>query len=157
MRVPGIAWWPGRIPAGSVCREIAATMDLFTTASALAGAPIPTDRQIDGVNILPLLTGTGSVPREAYLYYRGTRLFAARLGPWKAHFLSQTGYGAPKPDEHATPLLFNLQVDPGEHKNVAAAHPEVLAQIAAAVEKHRAALTPAPTQLEAVVASATKK
>ncbi|MBI5771543.1 MAG: sulfatase [Verrucomicrobia bacterium] len=157
MREPAIAWWPGRIRAGSVCREIASTMDLFVTGSALAGAPIPADREIDGVNILPLLTGTGTVQRDAYLYYRGTRLFAARLGPWKAHFLTQTGYGVPNPETHTPPLLFNVQSDPGENRNVAADHPDVLAQIAAAVEKHRAKLQPAPTQLEAVIASAAPK
>jgi arylsulfatase A-like enzyme len=152
MREPAIAWWPGRVPAGTVCRDVACTMDLFVTGSTLAGAPIPTDREIDGVNILPLLTGAGTVQRDAYMFYRGTRLFAVRLGRWKAHYFTQTGYGTPEPDAHTPPLLFDVQADPGENKNVAAQHPDVLAQIAAAVEKHRANLRPAPTQLEAVVA-----
>ena len=153
MRVPGIAWWPGRVPAGSVCREVASTMDLFTTCSLLAGAKLPDDRALDGLDILPLLTAAGPVKRDAYFYYRGTQLFAARLGKWKAHLFTQPAYGTPKPEPHDPPLLFDVQSDPGESFNIAAQHPDVLAEIAAAVEKHRANLQPAPTQHEAIVAA----
>ncbi len=152
MRVPGIAWQPGRVPAGNVCREVASTMDLFTTAATWADAKIPADRPIDGLDITPLLTASGTVKRDAYLYYRGAQLFAARLGKWKAHYFTQPAYGTPKPEAHEPPLLFDLAADPGESFNVAAEHPEVLREIAAAVERHRAQLQPAPTQLEAVVA-----
>ena len=149
MRVPAIAWWPGRIRAGSVCRDVVSTMDLFTTALMLAGAPVPGDRPIDGANILPLLTASGGVQREAFFFYRGAQLFALRLGKWKAHFATQPGYGTPNPVHHDPPLLFDLHADPGESFNVAANHPEVLAQIGRATERHRADLQPAPTQLEA--------
>jgi arylsulfatase A len=151
MRVPGIAWWPGRVPAGSVCREVASTMDLFTTCNLLAGATPPADRPLDGMDIRPLLTGAGTVKREPYYYYRGSTLFAVRAGKWKAHFLTQPGYGTPGPEKHDPPLLFDLQADPGESHNVAAQHPDVLREITAAVENHRAGLQPAPTQLEATV------
>ncbi|MEA3212585.1 MAG: arylsulfatase [Chthoniobacter sp.] len=151
MREPGIAWWPGKVPAGSVCREVATTMDLFTTCSALAGAKLPADRPLDGVDILPLLTSTGPVKREAFFFYRGTQLFAVRLGKWKAHYLTQPAYGTPKPEPHDPPLLFDVQADPGESFDVAAQHPDVLGELATAVEKHRATLQPAPTQLEAIV------
>ncbi|MEQ1859323.1 MAG: sulfatase [Chthoniobacteraceae bacterium] len=154
MRVPGIAWMPGRVPAGSVCREIASTMDLFTTCATWAGAKVPADRAIDGLDITPLLTASGTLKRDAYLYYRGTQLFAARLGKWKAHYLTQPGYFQPKPDPHDPPLLYDLQADPGESFDVAAQHPDVLAQIAAAVERHRASVKPVPTQFEAAVAQA---
>jgi arylsulfatase A-like enzyme len=156
MRVPGIAWWPGKVPAGTVCHEIACNMDLFTTASTLAGAAIPNDRTLDGVDILPLLTASGTTKREEFFYYRGATLFAVRMGKWKAHYLTQPAYGTPKPEPHDPPLLFDLQADPGESFNVAAKNPDVLAQIAAAVEKHRAGIQPAPTQLEAVIAAAEK-
>ncbi len=59
MRVPGIAWWPGKIPAGTVQHEMASTMDLSVTCSLLGGAQLPTDRVLDGVDIRPLLFGTG--------------------------------------------------------------------------------------------------
>lgn len=152
MRVPGIAWWPGHVPAGNTCHEIASTMDLFTTCASLSYAKVPPDRPIDGHDITPLLTASGTVERSAYFYYRGTQLFAARLGKWKAHYLTQPGYGTPQPTPHDLPLLFDLHSDPGESINVAAQHPDVLQQIAASVARHRAHLQSAPTQLEAVAA-----
>ena len=156
MRVPGIAWMPGKIPAGTVCHEVATSMDLLPTCAAWAGATPPADRPLDGLDITPLLTASGRVKRDAFLYYRGTQLFAARLGKWKAHFLTQPGYFEPKPAPHDPPLLFNVQADPGENLDVAAAHPEVLREIAAAVERHRATVQPVPTQLDAAVATAPK-
>jgi arylsulfatase A len=152
MRVPGLAWWPGKIKPGSVQRSLACTMDLFTTGAKLAGADVPKDRAIDGVDIRPLLFGTGDVKRDAYLYYRGTQLMAARLGDFKAHFLTQAGYNQPKPEEHNPPLLFNLRIDPGETFNIASNHPTVLADIAQAVEKHRATVKPVKNQLVEVAA-----
>jgi arylsulfatase A-like enzyme len=126
---------------------MACTMDLFTTSLKLAGADLPNDRAIDGLDIRPLLFGTGDVKRDAYFYYRGTRLFAARLGDYKAHYLTQIGYGQPKPDEHTPPLLFNLRIDPSETFNVASNHPTVLTDIAKAVEQHRATVKPVKNQL----------
>ena len=151
MRVPGLAWWPGTVPAGRVCHEVAATMDLRPTFTALAGATVPADRPIDGIDILPVLKGTGPAPREAYFYYRGNQLFAVRLGQWKVHFQTQPGYGTPRPTAHEPPLVFDLAADPSEAFDVAASHPEIVAQARAAVEKHRTGLDAAPTQLEAVV------
>ena len=151
MREPGIAWWPGRIKAGEVCHSLASTMDLFTTSLDLAGAPIPTDRVIDGVDIRPLLFGTGSVTRDAYFYYRGTQLFAVRQGEFKAHYFTQPGYRQAKPDPHDPPLLFDLGSDPGESFDVAIDHPGALAEIAKAVARHQATLPPVKNQLETVV------
>ncbi len=151
MREPGIAWWPGKIKAGQICRTLACTMDLFTTSLKLAGAEIPADRVIDGLDIRPLLFGTGDVTRDAYFYYRGTRLFAVRKGEFKAHYFTQTGYGTPKPDAHDPPLLFDLGSDPGESFDVAKDHPDILAEIAQAVERHKATVIPVKNQLEAVV------
>lgn len=150
MRVPGIAWWPGTIPAGRVPNQWACTMDLFATSLNLAGAPLPADRVIDGIDILPLLTDSGKVERGAYFYYRGTRLFAARLGRYKAHTLTQPGYG-PGPEKHDPPLLFDLEEDPGERFDVAKAHPDALVAIAHEVERHQAELRPGPSQLEATL------
>jgi len=151
MREPGIAWWPGKIKAGQICRTLACTMDLFTTSLKLAGAEIPADRVIDGLDIRPLLFGTGDVTRDAYFYYRGTRLFAVRKGEFKAHYFTQTGYGTPKPDAHDPPLLFDLGSDPGESFDVAKDHPDILAEIAQAVERHKATVIPVKNQLDALV------
>ena len=152
MRVPGIAWWPGRIPAGKVCHELATTMDLMPAIAKFAGVEVPKDRDLDGVDIAPLLTGTGPVKREVFCYYRGTELFAARLGKYKAHFLTQTGYGQPTPDPHDPPLLFDLDADPGESFECGADHADVIAEIKAAVEKHKATVKPVASQLLETVA-----
>lgn len=159
MRVPGIAWQPGTVPANSVCRDPAATMDLFTTCATWAGARLPTGRTIDGIDITQLLKHqrTGSEPantfyRGAYFYYRGTKVFAVRLGKWKAHYMTQAGYGEPMPQEHNPPLLFDLEADPGESHNVAADNPNVITRLADAVQKHQDRLQPKPSQLEAAVA-----
>jgi arylsulfatase A-like enzyme len=152
MREPGIAWWPGTIAPNQVCREVASTMDLFVTGAKLAGAKVPDDRAIDGKDITPLLKGTGPVERDVYCYYRGTQLYAARLGNFKAHFITQPAYGPEPAKPHDPPLLYDLEKDPGESFDIAAQLPEVIEQIRAAVEKHRATVNPVASQLEAVVA-----
>ena len=151
MRVPGIAWWPGKIKP-AVCREVACTMDLLPTVAKLSGANVPIDRELDGKDITPLLLGEGKVEREVFCYYRGQQLYAARVGPWKAHFITQPAYGPNKPMQHETPELYNVEEDPSEVRNVATQHPEVIASIRSAVEKHRATLKVVPNQLEGVVA-----
>jgi arylsulfatase A-like enzyme len=148
MREPGIAWWPGRVPAGVVTHELACAMDLFTTSLELAGAKVPEDRVIDGVDLAPVLFGAGPSRREVFFYYRGTRLYAARKGPYKAHFITRSAYGPDPPAVHDPPLLFNLSHDAGERFDVAALHPEVLADLASEVQRHLATVKPAKCQLE---------
>jgi arylsulfatase A-like enzyme len=148
MREPGIAWWPSRIQPGTLTHELASTMDLFTTALTLAGAEIPTDRVIDGVDMSPILFGSGPSRRDVFFYYRGATLYAARKGSFKAHFITRPGYGADSPETHDPPLLFHLGHDPAERFNVAAAHPDVVADIAREVERHRATIVPVKSQFE---------
>jgi arylsulfatase A-like enzyme len=127
-------------------------MDLFTTSLKLAGAEIPKDRVIDGVDISPLLFGSGPSPRELFFYYRGPQLYAARKGPFKAHFITRPGYGKEPPMmKHDPPLLFQLQRDPSEQFNVAANYPDILADIARAVAEHQSNLVPVKSQLEEMV------
>ena len=137
----------GHGPRGRTSAELASTLDLLPTFCSMAGVEPPKDRPLDGYDITPTLTG-GKSPRREMFYYRSYDLMAVRLGPWKAHFLTQTGYGQPQPDKHDPPLLFNLEVDPGESYNVADKHPEVLDQINTLVEKHRAGMKPAPSQID---------
>ena len=150
MRVPGIAWWPGRIPAGTVSTNLMCTLDLLPTVAKLARVPLPADREIDGLDMTDALLRGAPSPRQTLFYYRGTRLFAVRDGPWKLHRLTQTGYGQPQPETHEPPLLFDLNRDPSERFNVAAEHPDVVARLLALLEKQRATVTPAQTQLESV-------
>ena len=147
MRVPGIAWMPGRVKP-AVTSVPASFLDLFPTALALAGAPAPTGVTLDGANLLPLLAEGRDLGERAYFFYRGFELFACRLGDWKAHFQTQAGYGQPKPEAHERPLLFRLPHDPGERHELGAAHPEVLARIQQAVARHRAELQPGAPQFK---------
>jgi arylsulfatase A-like enzyme len=125
-------------------------MDLFNTAAALAGAAVPNDRPIDGRSMLPLLFGTGPGERDTFFYYRDTQLYAVRKGPWKAHFVTRSAYGRDPAEKHDPPLLFHLGHDPSERYNVAAEHPEVLADLAREVERHRAGVVPGKPQLDEI-------
>jgi arylsulfatase A-like enzyme len=150
MREPALAWWPGKIKAGVVCHELACTMDIFVTCLKLAKAPVPADRVIDGLDISGLLLGQSPSPRDEMFYYRGTKLYALRKGPFKAHFLTQSAYGKDEPAAHDPPWLYNLRHDPSEQFNVATNHPQVLVEIARIVAEHRAKLVPGKPQLEEV-------
>ncbi len=152
MREPAIAWWSGHIKAGTVTHELACTMDLFTTSLTLAGVAIPADRIIDGVDMTPIFLGTGPSQRQGFCFYRGTQLYAYRAGAFKAHFTTRTGYGPEPAVPHDPPLLFDLAYDPGERFNIASQHPALLADIAKAVERHRATVVPVKNQLEETVA-----
>jgi len=147
MRVPAIAWWPGRIAAGQVHRGVATMLDLFPTVAALAGAALPTDRPIDGVDLGGVLSGGAAAPREAFFYYRGQQLFAVRAGRWKAHFATQGAYGDPAPVRHDPPQLYDLEADAGERFDVAAEHPAEVARLVALARAHEASFAPPPSQL----------
>lgn len=148
MREPAIAWWPGKIRAGSICRDLASTLDLLPTAAALAGTAVPRDRVIDGVSLAPVLLGTGPGLRDSWIYYRGTRVFAARMGAYKAHFVTKSAYGPDPAVPHEPPVLFDLDHDPSEQFDVGPQHPEVLAALRRLVEHHRATVVPGPSQLD---------
>ncbi len=137
VRAPAIFWWPGRVrPA--VVTDLASAMDIFATAAQLAGATLPPDRPIDGVDLAPRLTGTGASPRRLNYFYWDSELRAIRKGEYKAHFITSGAYGAGEPrTEHSPPLLFNLAEDPGERRNIAAQHPDVLADLLREADAHR--------------------
>ncbi len=141
VREPCVMRWTGKIPAGTTCTELAATIDILPTFAALAGAEVPSDHIIDGKDIRPLLFGEAGAkcPHKAYYYYWNQELQAVRSGPWKLHFphtyrslKGEGGHGGkPAPYvDRTTPLsLFNLETDIGEQHDVAAEHPEVVAQL----------------------------
>lgn len=146
MRVPAIAWMPGRIRPG-VTSQPASTLDLFPTAMALAEAPGPREVVLDGMDIGPLLFAARSLPKRPFFYYRGQEIFACRLGPWKVHFVTQGAFGSSgQRQKHDPPLLFHLYRDPSERFNRAEDNPEVLAAMGTAVEAHRSAIVPGPPQ-----------
>jgi arylsulfatase A-like enzyme len=150
MRVPGIAWWPGKIKPGTT-DNVATMLDLYPTMAKLAGAELPASRPLDGTDLSPLLLQGQSVDRGLFCYYRGERLFAARLGDWKIHFITQGSYGDPKAVTHEQPLLFNLARDPAEAHEVSAQYPEVVRRLTEAVAEHRKGVVPVRSQLIDVV------
>ena len=157
MREPCIVWWPGRIAAGSVFTEMASTLDVFPTFAELAGAPIPDDRTYDGYTMTDLLTGKGKGRRNTMYFYGGSQLRAVRKGPWKMHLVSQTAYVKQEAQKHDPPLLFNVETDPSEKYDVAAQHPDIIADLNEEVERHLATVEPVPSQLEIPLAKATNK
>ena len=148
MRVPGLFWWPGKIPAGTVARDIACTIDLLPTAFKLAGVEVPKDRPIDGVDLSPLLFGTGPGPRQSLMYYRDTTVYAVRKGPWKMHVTTRSAYGPDGPKKHDPPLLFNLAQDPSERFDLGAKNADVIADLKKLLSEHESTVTPVENQLE---------
>lgn len=147
MREPTIFWYPGTIKPG-VVMELGTTMDFLPTFCLLADVELPGDRVYDGYNLFPVISGTGSSPRDVVYYYRGTEVYAIRKGAFKAHFITQGEYGGPEKTAHETPLLFNLEVDPSEKVNIADDHPEILLEIQKILEEHHSTLTAVENQLE---------
>ena len=133
-RIPGIAWWPGLIPAGSSTDELLTTMDLLPTLAGWAEADIPSDRVIDGMDAGPVLTGESGARsvREELYYYQQDQLQAVRSGPWKLFLTLDDSYPRhPHFDsrEAQEPLLFNLVEDIACERNVAQDHPEVVERL----------------------------
>lgn len=149
MRVPTIIWWPGSARPG-VVTDPGATLDLLPTFCALAGVQIPADRVLDGADISGRIRGKSASPRDSVFFYRGDILYAVRNGPWKMHFRSRPRSGA-KETIHETPLLYHLEHDPSEKKNLAKKHPEIIEQLRAIAETHQASLQPVENQMEKVI------
>ena len=143
-RVPTIVWQPGKVPAGTTCDELSSTMDLLPTFAKLAGGNAPANRKIDGHDIAPLLYGKPGekTPHQAYFYYHQDQLQAVRSGPWKLFVPIDSPVGHPhfKNGQKTEPVLFNVVDDISCEKNVAAAHPEIIAQLSKIAEQARADL-----------------
>jgi len=140
MREPCVVRWPGRIPAGGTCDELASTIDILPTFAKLAGTKEPQDRILDGKNIWPLMAGQEGAksPHEAFYYYQMDQLQAVRSGRWKLHLplkVKKSNWGAGTPD---TPLrLYDLEADIGEKNDLADRHPEVVEHLLALAQKAR--------------------
>ncbi len=119
LRVPFLMQMPGALPAGKTDDRVIVSVDLFATAAALAGAKIPPN--IDGVNLMPFLTGQNSAaPHETFYWRQGPRA-ALRHGDWK---LVVQGAGAQKKWE-----LYNIARDIAEADDRAKAEPEKLSEL----------------------------
>ena len=125
MRVPCVMWAPGRIPQGTTCSEVATSMDFYPTFARMAGAAVPADRVIDGRDIGPLMRGEpgAASPHAAFFYHNGrAKLEAVRAGRWK--LLQRRG----------RTLLYDLDADIAESKNLARERPEKVSELTRLME-----------------------
>ena len=127
IRVCTIAWWPGKIAAGSKTNEITAHMDWLPTFGTLARCKSVGELKLDGKDISPVLLGQKEATgHDVFYYYAGFNLQAVRSGAWKLHL----GKGE----------LYNLDEDIGEAKNVAAEHADIVARLHKQAETMKADL-----------------
>lgn len=132
-RVPCLVRWPGRVPAGRVNAAIVSTLDFLPTFGRLAGFTPPADRMIEGFDQTDLLLGrTETGARDHFHYFSQKELHAVRVGPWKLFLPDRVVFYGYVKDRGTSGLeLYNLDEDVGERRNVAAAHPEVVARLLA--------------------------
>ncbi len=148
-REPCIMRWPGTIPAGNVCNELATTMDILPTITNIAGGNLP-EHKIDGHDIFPLMTGEEGAksPTDVFYCYYVGELRAVRSGKWKLHFPHKyrTMAGRPggtggKPAPYARAEigleLFDLENDLSETTNLAGKYPDVVKRLEVLAEKAR--------------------
>jgi arylsulfatase A-like enzyme len=117
IREPFFAQWKGHIAPGQTLDQPVISLDIFSTALAVAGATPPNDRPIDGVNLLPLLEGKQAGPVHDRLFWRYAPQWAVREGDWKLMGLKDRA------------KLFNLAKDPAEKHDLAGEHPDVVQRL----------------------------
>ena len=134
IRVPFAAQWPGHIPKGLVYEQPVISLDIFSTIAALADAPVDSARPLDGVNLMPYLTGQKSGPPHDAIYLRmyDKGAYAVRSGDYKLVILNKD----------SGTKLFNLRQDLGESMNIAADRPEKLKDLDAKRTQWDAQLIP---------------
>ncbi len=128
-RVPFIAKFPGVIPPMVTRDEVSMSFDIFSTCLEIAGVLPPQDREVDGVSILPLLTGESQSPHETLYFYKGNKLVGVRYGKWKylrRHMTDNGGYASLSQG----PFLFNLELDPNESYSLIESEPEIAKSLA---------------------------
>jgi arylsulfatase A-like enzyme len=140
-RIPFIARWPGKVPAGSTSDQTLCLTDLLATCAAIVGGHLPDDAGEDSYDILPALVGTAKRPiREATVHHSISGEFAIRQGPWKLVLCKGSG-GWSLPEKAvpagAPPMqLYHMQDDPREQKNLYNERPEIAARLKGLLEKY---------------------
>jgi arylsulfatase A-like enzyme len=141
VRVPWMVQWKGKIPAGKVDDRPVIQLDIHPTALAAAGVAIKPDWKLDGVNLLPYLTGEKSGTPHDALYWRFGQQVAIRMGDWKlVKGAGMEGIGAEVRAKASMDgaELYNLKSDIGEKTNLAAKEPAKVKQLAAAWDRWNA-------------------
>lgn len=142
VREPFIARYPGRIPPGIVCENVASTIDVVPTVVKLTGAPAPRN-PLDGIDIWPLLSGQAkTLEREAFLYFDNVNVQCARRGRYKLHISRYNTFAfSPAPANGRVnlplkkPELYDVVNDPEESYDVAPEHPDIVADLQARIER----------------------
>jgi arylsulfatase A-like enzyme len=139
IREPTLMWWPGKIPAGEVCAEVAASIDVLPTLAGLSDGKLP-ERKIDGKDIWPLMSGEESAksPHETYALMHGpgtVRSGKWKFYPWAEGTQKQRSAEIKGKQPSKDPVqLYDTVADIGETTNLAAKHPEVVATLQAAYD-----------------------
>ena len=128
VHVPYFVKWPAVLPRGSRFDPPVAHIDILPTAVAAAGATLPSDRVIDGVDLVPYITGAKADRPHQSLFFSDGQYRMAIVGDWKLQ-VSSTQQRA---------WLFDLATDPTEHLDLAGARPEVVAELQAVLQRHAA-------------------
>ena len=131
--MPFIARWPGVIPPGTVSDALTMNFDIFATALATAGLPLPADRIVDGQDLLPVLRGEAGSLHDTLYYYKGRGLMGIRHGDWKylrRHMTDNGGYASLRQG----PFLFNLKLDPNESYSLIESEPEIAEMLVGMME-----------------------
>jgi arylsulfatase A-like enzyme len=132
VKVPFMMRWPGRIAPGTQYQPPISHFDIYATASAAAGAALPRDRTVDGVDLLPFVAGTAAGIPHRTLFWRSGAYRVVRDGNWKLQSLD-----LPRRD-----LLFDLAADPTERSDVAAANPAKVGELRGKLKAHDAEQQP---------------
>ncbi len=155
-RLPFIIRWPGVLTPGSVCDALVSQVDLMATIASVVGYELPDDAALDSHDLRPFLTGQSKTPpRQSHVHNTNKGHYAIRDGQWllvdaKSGTLSGKGvkdweqrHGYP-PDDGAPVELYDMERDPGQKHNVAAAHPDVVGRLQKLLAKLRTAGHSAP-------------
>jgi arylsulfatase A len=138
IRVPCLMRWPAKLPRGRTTGQMGITMDLHATFLAVAGAPQTKGKPLDGIDLLPLITGNQTLARTFYwrLDRSNRKQRAIRQGNWK--YLN---------DGNTMDLLFDLSADIGERTNLGYRHPEVLGRLKSALKDWEAEMDASPREI----------
>ncbi len=142
-RIPFIARWPGKIPAGTVSNEMGCLSDFMATAAAIAGAKLPDNAGEDSFNLLPAMLGQKGKPiREAIIHHSIDGMFSIRQGNWKLELgLGSGGFTQPAriKAEPGGPVgqLYDMENDPAEAENLYQKRPEIVARLTALLDKYQ--------------------
>ena len=148
VREPAIFWWPETIQP-AVISKMGSTLDILPTFASLSHAELPSDRIYDGYDLSPVLLGMDTNPRDEMFYYHSQKLFAARKGKFKLHYLTNNPMGYPENLKKLEKYkLYNLEEDPSEKHDIIDQHPEIVKEIEEMVTIHLQSVVPVENQLE---------